>query len=136
MRVSFVILLFSVLIISCSNPEPVNIETLEFRIAETEQADSLEKFTMSQTGEDFYLHQKGDLSARHIAAARISDWNNSEAIEITFNDEGRALFAELTRNNIGKQMGIVLNGELVSAPVIRAEITNGRALVPLIKKDE
>src|SRR5210317_920966 len=90
---------------ACNNSEPVKINTLEFRVAETEPADSLEEFTMSYTGEIFHLHKNSGISAAHIAATKIVEWNESEAIEITFNDEGKKIFAELTRNNIGKRIG-------------------------------
>jgi preprotein translocase subunit SecD len=119
---------------ACNNSEPLKINTLEFRLAETEPADSLEKFTFELSGEVFYLHTKSEISEAHISASKMVAWNNSEAIEIKFNEEGTKLFAELTRNNIGKRIGMVLNGELVSAPIVQAEIQSGKALVPLVKK--
>lgn len=131
--------LYSVLtlmiIISCGSADKVEIKSLEFRIAETEPADSLEEQTMKYTGQVFYLHKKSDLSEANITATKMVDWNDSEAIELKFNEEGTKLLAELTRNNIGKRIGMVLNGELVSAPIVRAEIPNGTALIPILKKD-
>jgi len=48
-------------------------------------------------------------------------------IGLEFNDEGAAKFAEITKNNIDKMVGIFLDGELISAPVVRTEIPDGRA---------
>ena len=132
---NFILVLLLLSVPACNESETVKINSLEFRIAETEPADSLEEFTMKQTGEIFYLHKSSGISASHIAATKISERNESEAIEITFNDEGKELFAELTRNNIGNRIGMILNGELVSAPVVQAEIPNGKALVPLVKAE-
>ena len=42
------------------------------------------------------------------------------AIELTAN--GRKAFAELTRQNIGKRLAIVVDGKLLTAPIIRSEI--------------
>jgi protein-export membrane protein SecD len=42
---------------------------------------------------------------------------------------GSEVFAEVTRNNIGRRLAIVVDGELYSAPVIRGEIPSGRGLI-------
>lgn len=49
------------------------------------------------------------------------------SIAIEFNDEGAEIFSELTRNNIGKAIGIYLDGVRLSEPVVREEIPNGQA---------
>jgi SecD/SecF fusion protein len=46
-------------------------------------------------------------------------------ISITFNQEGAAILAEITRQNVGNRLAIVVDGELYSAPVIRSEIVEG-----------
>ncbi len=46
-------------------------------------------------------------------------------IHFTLDDEGSAKFAKITRDNIGRQMAIVLDGELYSAPTIQGEIPGG-----------
>ncbi len=52
---------------------------------------------------------------------------NDPRVGITFNDEGKALFAKITRENVGKQLAIYLDGAPISAPVIREEISSGNA---------
>lgn len=44
-------------------------------------------------------------------------------------DEGAKLFADITRENIGQRLAIVLDGELYSAPVIRSEIPSGSGVI-------
>ena len=46
-------------------------------------------------------------------------------IHFTLDDEGSAKFAKITRENIGRQLAIVLDGELSSAPTIQGEIPGG-----------
>ena len=46
-------------------------------------------------------------------------------IHFTLDDEGSAKFAKITRDNIGRQMAIVLDGDLYSAPTIQGEIPGG-----------
>jgi len=58
-----------------------------------------------------------------------SGFTTSPYLNITFTAEGGDLFAEITRANVGNQLGIFLDGELLSAPVINEPITGGRAIV-------
>jgi preprotein translocase subunit SecD len=48
-------------------------------------------------------------------------------IAITFTENGRKRFAEVTRQSVGKRLAIVIDGQLYSAPVIRTEIPGGKA---------
>lgn len=50
-------------------------------------------------------------------------------IEIRFSKSGTARFADVTRENIGRQLGIVIDGTLYSAPSIRSAITGGKAQI-------
>ncbi len=50
-------------------------------------------------------------------------------IDVEFSPEGQELFAAVTKENINKRLAIVLNGQLYSAPVIRSEISEGRAQI-------
>lgn len=42
---------------------------------------------------------------------------------------GKELFAAVIRENINKRLAIVLDGQLYSAPVIRSEISEGKAQI-------
>lgn len=57
--------------------------------------------------------------------------NNLGEPEINFelNSDGAIIFAEITRENIGQRLAIVLDGVLYSAPVIRGEIPGGRGQI-------
>ena len=46
-----------------------------------------------------------------------------------FNDEGKKLFADLTKNNVGREMSIFLDGNIISSPVIQEEISGGEATI-------
>lgn len=50
-------------------------------------------------------------------------------IDIEFNEVGKELFAAVTRENLNKRLAIVLGGQLYSAPVIRTEISGGKAQI-------
>ena len=54
---------------------------------------------------------------------------NKPVVQLTFNDEGAKLFAEITKANIGKQVAIFLDGLPISAPTVNEEITGGQAVI-------
>ncbi|MCI8376163.1 MAG: protein translocase subunit SecD [Lachnospiraceae bacterium] len=50
---------------------------------------------------------------------------NSYEVVLTLTDEGAEKFAEATRENLGRQIPIVYDGEVISAPTVQSEIANG-----------
>lgn len=50
-------------------------------------------------------------------------------IHLSFNDAGAKQFAQVTTANVGRQLGIVLDGRLYSAPNINEPITGGSAQI-------
>ncbi len=50
-------------------------------------------------------------------------------VALQFDDEGSRLFAEITKRNVGKQVAIFLDGQLISDPVVQQEIIGGRAVI-------
>ncbi len=51
------------------------------------------------------------------------------SVLLHFNDEGTKMFADITKGNVGKRFAIFVDDELISAPTIQAEITNGEAQI-------
>lgn len=54
---------------------------------------------------------------------------NEPLVSVQFSPEGADLFADITRANVGQQLGIFLDGELLSAPVINEAILGGTAII-------
>jgi preprotein translocase subunit SecD len=54
---------------------------------------------------------------------------NEPYVALTFNSMGGMAFANLTSDNVGKRLAIVLDDSVYSAPVIREKITGGRAQI-------
>ena len=50
-------------------------------------------------------------------------------VTLTFNKEGKDLFAQITRDHIGESVAIYLDGIIISAPVVQTEIANGEAVI-------
>ncbi len=56
---------------------------------------------------------------------------------ITFTDEGALRWARMTRENLGRNIAIVINGKVVTAPKVMAEIRQGKCRISGdLSKDE
>lgn len=59
----------------------------------------------------------------------FDQYTNKPQVVLSFNDEGKKLFSDITKNNIGKQVAIYLDGQVISSPVIQQEIDGGEATI-------
>lgn len=50
-------------------------------------------------------------------------------VSVQFNKEGSELFAKITKENVGKRIAIFLDGTIISSPVVREEISGGKAQI-------
>jgi SecD/SecF fusion protein len=65
-----------------------------------------------------------------IKSATVVRGNLGEPeISFTLDAEGRSRFGEITRNNVGRRLAIVLDGQLYSAPVINDAIESGNGQI-------
>lgn len=64
-----------------------------------------------------------------FAGQQSGQLSNEPLVAVKFTTEGGDLFAEITRANVGRQLGIFLDGELISAPVINEAIVGGTAVI-------
>jgi len=62
-------------------------------------------------------------------SAHGGGFETSSYINITFDREGGNLFEQITRENVGTALGIFLDGELISAPIINEAIPGGTAVI-------
>jgi protein-export membrane protein SecD len=71
------------------------------------------------------------LSGKQLKTARMQfDPNSGQpVVAIEFNDEGKTLFAEITKRNIQKPVAIFLDGQVISAPTVQEEILGGSAVI-------
>ena len=72
-----------------------------------------------------------DLTGRYLKKATLEfDQNTREPkVGLQFDDTGTALFAQITKDNVGKIVAIYLDGSPISTPVVREEITGGVAQI-------
>ncbi len=106
---------------------------LEFRLVDQTQ---LEATTTASTTEESFFTETG-LTGRYLETAKLefagqsggAGLANEPIVAISFNSEGAELFEDITANNVGEQLAIFLDGEVVSAPRINEKISGGNAII-------
>jgi protein-export membrane protein SecD len=63
------------------------------------------------------------------ASAGLDQQTGQWVVNFVFNTVGAERFADVTRANVGRPFAIVLDGKVISAPVIREPITGGRGQI-------
>lgn len=61
----------------------------------------------------------------HVSFKEADNYDPYEAIDVRLVDEDARTWATVTRNNIGRQLAIMIGGEIISAPVVQSEILGG-----------
>jgi preprotein translocase subunit SecD len=75
--------------------------------------------------------QDTGLNGRMLQKAQLvfNQTTNQPVVSLSFNSEGRQLFAKITKENKGNILGIFLDGAPISLPVIQEEIRDGQAQI-------
>ena len=113
-----------------SKPKPAAAAPLrlEFRRAQQVPGEGLTESVVEGNGKEIWLRKEVGLSNEHVASARAMA-DDPQVVEIALTDEGAQRFAALTQEHKGQLLAIILDGKVISAPVIRDEITGGRAIL-------
>lgn len=83
---------------------------------------------MDKQQQTYPLDNRVALEGKHIRDAQLSfsPDTNQPVVSFTLDKAGARQFAEMTENNIGRQLAILLDDEVITAPVIRSVIAGGR----------
>ncbi len=89
-------------------------------------------------GTGFYLVRKvAAVTGRDLRNARASlDENNQPAVSFTLNTEGGRKFGNVTSENIGRSLAIILDGRVQSAPRIDGRITTDGRITGSFTQEE
>jgi preprotein translocase subunit SecD len=63
------------------------------------------------------------------ATVEFAPGTGQATVALQFNDEGAQLFEDITKANVGKVVAIYLDGQVISAPVVREAISGGKAVI-------
>jgi preprotein translocase subunit SecD len=104
--------------------------TLEFKLLKQDAAST----TLADGSVNPVAFEDTGLTGKYLSSAALQFGNGSNTlqtpvVQVNFNAEGGKLFADITSKNVGRNLGIFLDGQLLSLPVIQERIDNGSAVV-------
>jgi len=96
----------------------------EVRLAEDRPAAGLREAKVSGSNRSVYLHDEVIVTNSDIAGARIVQGGDPSqyGVSVEFNASGAEKMRAATGNHIGKPVAILLDGQVVMAPVLRTPI--------------
>lgn len=91
-----------------------------------------------EAGTVFYLVRRvAAITGRDLRNARPTlDENNQPAVSFSLNNEGAVKFGRVTQDNIGRQLAIILDGRVQSAPVIESRINDEGRITGVFTQQE
>ncbi len=102
---------------------------LTFRFVSNDNQDSfgVEKLQYEDSLNEDFVSKRIILSGDNLldAQPRMNNQSNETVVSFTLDRVGAKRFGKATSSNIGKQLAIVLDGKIISAPVIRDTIASG-----------
>ncbi len=96
-----------------------------------ENSEPMTNNASSGAGETLHVQKTPLMDYTAIRAATVTKntSNGAQQIDVEFSEVGKDLFAAITRENLNHRLAIVLDGHLYSAPMIREEISGGKAQI-------
>jgi SecD/SecF fusion protein len=79
--------------------------------------------------EKLLVKKRPELTGDQVTRANATFEQRGYEVALSFNTEGGRTFQRVTRDNINQRLAIVLDGEVISAPVIQTEISNNSAVI-------
>ena len=87
------------------------------------------KIAYGEMGEPYVITRKAVVSGENLVDAQPSFQDGQAVVSFKFNSLGGKKFGEATKNNIGERLAIVLDNEVISAPVIQSAIMGGSGVI-------
>lgn len=108
--------------------------SLEFRLLRPEAKNFTEEEILKKTIDEVFASTGLDGGYLNNAQLQFTSGGSGQlggepTVNLTFNSEGRDLFAKITREHKGEVLAIFLDNQVISSPVIRDEISDGKAVI-------
>lgn len=119
---------------AAASPLPSVPALFQLQLVAEESGPDTEPMTNSASGangDTFHVNKTPLLdyaAIRFVVVTQNAESGESE-IHVELSDEGKELFAAVTKENLNKRLAIVMNGQLYAAPVIRSEIPDGKVQI-------
>ena len=129
MKTRFLLLLLVVLTGCSTVPAGGPAVRLELRPGSLTPGPGLHEATILGSSQKVYLSDQVLISNGDVAAAKVEMGAYGPEILLRFTRDGTARFSAATEQCLNQPIGILVDGQVYSAPIVREKITGGRAMI-------
>lgn len=90
---------------------------------------SASRVVSGMDGGEYVISRKSVVGGENLVDSQVSFQDGGAVVSFKFDNVGGRKFGEVTKNNIGRQLAIVLDNEVISAPVIQSAIMGGSGVI-------
>jgi len=119
-------LLFLLLLAGCGGES--DMVSFETRLASFEPVEGYAERILPG-GQKIWVAETTVLTGADTVEAQVMPGPRGPMISVTLNENGRLKFSAATAASVGKPMAMLIDGDLVSAPMVQAPITEPRLLI-------
>jgi hypothetical protein len=115
-----------------------SVARFEVRLAETAPAGGLTEVLVPGSGQRIYLHQNAVVTNGDVTAARVTQAADGSGfnVGIEFTQAGSEKMGAATKAHIGKPVAILVDGRVISAPLLRSVITDSAVITGSFTREE
>ena len=110
--------------------------TLQVRLAEAQPANDLTAITVAHSNDKVYLHPSSIITNADVTEAHVVPHGTTFNVALSLSPEGSTKLARATEAHIGRPIAILVNGNVVAAPIVRSTITQGVVINGDLSKQE
>ncbi|MGB1360524.1 MAG: protein translocase subunit SecD [Alphaproteobacteria bacterium] len=117
------------------NPEKIKsllgkTAKLSFHVEDTSGVVGANSFlTEDESGNDIVLKSRAYVTGENLTDAQASYSENRPVVSFRFDTAGARKFGRLTSKNVGKRIAILLDGKVISSPVVNEPIMGGSGII-------
>ena len=111
-------------------------KNIEENVTEDYLYENQEQYVFTLRDSEGNILMTGGIESTGIDSMASEDGSKRFVVLIKFNSEASEKFAEITKDNFGRQVGIYLNDDMVANPTVNEAITSGKCQIAVDTYEE
>ena len=104
----------------------IGYEALPYRLSEQDKENNVKDGRKADTPLDWELVKENkDMSGKHVNSSKYYFGPDGHSISVSFSSEGASIMGPLTNEHLKERLAIIMDDEIVSAPVIQEPFSMG-----------
>jgi preprotein translocase subunit SecD len=103
--------------------------SFEIRLASNESVEGWNRVISPENGEAIWISPEAIMTNDDVRLAEVRMIDNNFYVDFEFTEDGAKILANLTKSHIGTIMAMMVDGQIVSSPVIKNRIKGGHAML-------